>query len=140
MDHGNGGIRRNETNPFEYLIASTSINASRTVKFVLVNTNPIEITLKKFNFAFSHGDIELDSLQALRDEDDVSVPSTIQYKNRNISQVSSRSLSEQQLIDRTSHSSSSFPHIIRPFSRSRFMERGHRDTSASRLRFKHAIR
>ena len=134
MDHANGGIRRNETNPFEYLIASTSLNASRTVKFVLVNTNPIDIAVEEFNFTFSHGDIELDSLQALREndhDDDVAVASTTQYKTRNISQVSSPPLSAQRLIARTSYSSSLFLPTIRSFSRSQFVERVHRHTIAS---------
>ncbi|CAF0885194.1 unnamed protein product [Adineta steineri] len=84
-DVTSGGIRINETNPFELYLASIPINVSRTVTFTLSNPNPIDIAIENFHFTLPNTDIQLDYMQLI-DGNGTKVKSTNLYKNENISQ------------------------------------------------------
>ncbi|CAF5025436.1 unnamed protein product, partial [Rotaria sp. Silwood1] len=82
-DHTNGGIRQYEKNPYELFITSIPMNTSRKVTFVLTNTNPIDIEIKKFYSTLSKNiDIELDYMTLLNGN-----KTKIINKNINISQM-----------------------------------------------------
>ncbi|CAF4341798.1 unnamed protein product, partial [Adineta steineri] len=64
-DITSGGIRINETNPFELYLASIPISVSRTVTFTLTNPNPIDIAIENFHFTLPNTDIQLDYMQLI---------------------------------------------------------------------------
>ncbi|UJR33639.1 hypothetical protein I4U23_021073 [Adineta vaga] len=64
-DNANGGIRRNETNPSEYFLASIPVNSPRTVKFILQNANPVEIPIEKISFTLPKSTLQISQIQTL---------------------------------------------------------------------------
>ncbi len=81
-DETNGGIKLSETDPFELLITSIPVNTSRTVTFVLTNTNPIDIEIEEFDFTLPNTDIQLDYMERLNGNE-----TKIRFENKNIYQV-----------------------------------------------------
>ena len=85
MDHSNGGIRRHDSNSLTLLLASIPIGTSRTVKFYLVNSNPIDIPLKRFELTIRRAEIQLESIEPLNETQSISRAHLL-YRNENISQ------------------------------------------------------
>jgi len=81
-DHRNGGIKHSESDPFALLITSIPVNRSRTVRFALTNSNPIDIEIENFNFTSLNTDIQLDYMELLNRSE-----TKIRFENKNISQV-----------------------------------------------------
>ncbi|CAF4461293.1 unnamed protein product [Rotaria socialis] len=85
-DNSSSGIRRNDVNPSEYYIASIPVNSSRTVKFILKNTNPIDIPIEKISLTLPKTNIRLIQLQLLNgSETKVSFKSL--YQNEDITEL-----------------------------------------------------
>ncbi|CAF2702202.1 unnamed protein product [Rotaria sp. Silwood2] len=64
-DSANGGIRQSEPNTLEYYIATIPVNVSRTVKFILKNANPINISIDKISLTLPKANIRLHQTQLL---------------------------------------------------------------------------
>jgi hypothetical protein len=81
-DQTNGGIKYNENNPLELFLTSIPVNTSRTVRFVLTNSNPIDIRIEKFEFTLLNTDIQLDYMKLLDGNE-----TKIRIEDSDISQV-----------------------------------------------------
>ncbi len=66
-DHTNGGIQKNENDSFEFLITSIPVNAVRMVRFVLINSNPIDIEIDQYDYTILNGDIKFDYMKSLNE-------------------------------------------------------------------------
>lgn len=64
-DHTNGGIKQSELDSFELFITSIPVNTTRTVTFLLTNSNPVDIQIEKFEFNCSNINIQLDYMESL---------------------------------------------------------------------------
>ncbi len=85
-DGTNGGIKRNDTNPLEYFIASIPVNVSRTVKFLLINANPIDISIEQISLTLPKTTIQLVRMQLINGSE-TNVPFKISYRKDNIIKV-----------------------------------------------------
>lgn len=64
-DETNGGIQQNPYEPLELFITSIPINATRTVRFILRNSNPVDIHINQFDLLMSNAEIQLDYIKSL---------------------------------------------------------------------------
>ena len=64
-DHTNGGIQQNENDPFDLLLTSIPVNTQRTVRFVLTNSNPIDIKIDQYKSTITNGNIQFDHMKLL---------------------------------------------------------------------------
>lgn len=86
MDHSNGGIRRHDSNSLTLLLASIPVGTSRTVKFHLINSNPIDMPLESFELTIRRAEIQLESIEPLNATHSIS-QAHLHYRNENISQL-----------------------------------------------------
>lgn len=81
-DGANSGIKRNDTNSLEYSIVSIPVNHSRTVEFVVINANPINISIDQISFTVPKARLQLAQMQRLNgSETDVIVKKTVRKDN-----------------------------------------------------------
>ncbi|CAF0749813.1 unnamed protein product [Adineta ricciae] len=85
-DSNNGGIRRNDTNPSEYFIASIPVNASRTVKFVLQNANPVEISIETISHTLPKSTLQLAQMLSINGSETNAVFKSV-YRNGQIIEI-----------------------------------------------------
>ena len=63
-DHKNGGIKLHDFDPSKFVIASIPIGTSRTVRFALVNNNPVDVAMEKLLSIPANSIVQISEMRA----------------------------------------------------------------------------
>lgn len=79
----------------ELIFTSIPINTTRSIRFILRNSNPLDITIKQFDVLISNAQIQVDYIKSL-DDDQTTVniedqtllfPVRIEYREKGITRI-----------------------------------------------------